>query len=301
MAKEKISGIYCIENLINHKKYIGSSLDIYDRWSHHKSSLRGNRHHSTHLNNAWNYYGENNFKFYIIEKCKKENLITQEQYYIDLYQSSNKNYGYNIQPIAGRTNYNGIKIEDLKTGNFAISYNQYLNIKYYLCNTDIPILEVAKIVNVSDQILYKIYYGKIYKNIFDNSLFIKRNYINGEKHYNSVIDDETAKSIIELLKEGWTNLDIKNKLGVDNRIVSDIRHHNAWNHLTEDIIFPIPKIKQPNRYKKIKQYDLNNNYIRSFESIKDAREYLGINTHSNICAVLKGRRKSAYGYVWKYA
>lgn len=32
MAKEKICGIYRIENLINHKSYIGQSVDIYKRW-----------------------------------------------------------------------------------------------------------------------------------------------------------------------------------------------------------------------------------------------------------------------------
>ena len=44
MAKEKICGIYCIENLINGKKYIGQSKNIYHRWDSHKSSLN-NRHH----------------------------------------------------------------------------------------------------------------------------------------------------------------------------------------------------------------------------------------------------------------
>ena len=298
---EKICGIYCIENTINHKKYIGSSLDIYDRWKHHKASLRGNRHHSIHLNNAWNNYGENSFEFYIIEKCKKEKLIEREQHFIDLYKSYDKHYGYNIQPIAGRTHYDGAKIEDLKNGKYKISYKQYLEIDYYLCNTDIPILEVSKIVNISDQILYKIYYGKLYKKIFDNTLFIKRSFVNGENHYNSVIDDGTAKDIIKLLKEGLTNLEISDKLGINNRIVSDIRHHNAWNHLTENIVFPNPKVKQPSRYRKIEQYDLNNNYIKTFNSLTSVMEYLGINGTGNLCSVLNGRRKTAYGYIWKYA
>ena len=33
---EIISGIYCIINKINNKKYVGLSKDIYRRWGEHK-------------------------------------------------------------------------------------------------------------------------------------------------------------------------------------------------------------------------------------------------------------------------
>lgn len=48
MAKV-ISGIYVITNMTNNKKYVGQAGDIYWRWKHHKSDLRGNRHHNKHL------------------------------------------------------------------------------------------------------------------------------------------------------------------------------------------------------------------------------------------------------------
>jgi hypothetical protein len=35
---EKISGIYKIENLINHKVYIGISNNIYGRWEDEKNT-----------------------------------------------------------------------------------------------------------------------------------------------------------------------------------------------------------------------------------------------------------------------
>ena len=34
-----VSGIYCIENLSTNKKYIGQSVNIYERWKKHISEL----------------------------------------------------------------------------------------------------------------------------------------------------------------------------------------------------------------------------------------------------------------------
>lgn len=50
--KEKNCGIYCIENTVNGKKYIGQSIDIYQRWYEHRSVLRRGKHHSSKLQNA---------------------------------------------------------------------------------------------------------------------------------------------------------------------------------------------------------------------------------------------------------
>ena len=72
MEKEKLCGIYCIENLVNDKKYIGLSRNIEQRFSRHKNALNHNRHVNTHLQAAWNTYGENNFQFTILEICDKE-------------------------------------------------------------------------------------------------------------------------------------------------------------------------------------------------------------------------------------
>ena len=95
------TGIYKITNLVNSKFYIGSAVNIISRWSKHKSKLNLNKHHSPKLQNSWNKYGVDNFKFEIIEECDKEKLIEREQYYIDLYVSFN--VGYNCTPKAGNT------------------------------------------------------------------------------------------------------------------------------------------------------------------------------------------------------
>lgn len=53
----------------------------------------------------------------------------------------------------------------------------------------------------------------------------------------------------------------------------------------------------------IDQYDLNGNYIRSYKNIAEfckLSDKTNINM-GNIGRALKGQRKSAYGYIWKYS
>lgn len=51
-------------------------------------------------------------------------------------------------------------------------------------------------------------------------------------------------------------------------------------------------------YKPVEQWT-NDEYIQSFPSIKDAAKYLGI-CPSSITEVVKGKRRTAGGYIWKY-
>lgn len=52
--RNKICGIYCIENILNDRKYIGQSVDIQMRFYGHKSKLNRNIHDNQHLQFAWN-------------------------------------------------------------------------------------------------------------------------------------------------------------------------------------------------------------------------------------------------------
>lgn len=50
---------------------------------------------------------------------------------------------------------------------------------------------------------------------------------------------------------------------------------------------------------EIDQYDLNNNFIKTWKSIKSAAISLNKNS-GDIIGVCKGYRKSAFGFIWKY-
>lgn len=88
-------GIYCIKNKVNDKRYVGLSRNIETRWKSHKNRLNSGNHINTHLQAAWNKYGESNFDFIIIELCSDDVIKDREIYYISLYKTQDNRFGYN--------------------------------------------------------------------------------------------------------------------------------------------------------------------------------------------------------------
>ena len=80
---KKRTGIYKIKNIITEKVYVGSAIDIDNRWRKHKQMINEGDHHSIKLQNSVNKHGIDQFVFEIVEECKKELLIEREQYWID--------------------------------------------------------------------------------------------------------------------------------------------------------------------------------------------------------------------------
>ena len=57
-----------------------------------------------------------------------------------------------------------------------------------------------------------------------------------------------------------------------------------------------------NHKRKVNQYDLNDNFIKTWGSISDAEKFLNITSIGKICECCqhKNGRKSAFGYKWEY-
>lgn len=105
-------GIYKITNIINDKCYIGQSRDIKKRWISHKNvPFNPNcREYHYPLYQAIRKYGLENFSFEVIEECLIEELNEKETFWINRYNSSDSNFGYNQTLL--EFNQHGIKLTE---------------------------------------------------------------------------------------------------------------------------------------------------------------------------------------------
>lgn len=55
--------VYRITNIQTQKSYVGITEDFGRRKRKHIKELKNNAHHSPKLQNAWNYYGADDFIF----------------------------------------------------------------------------------------------------------------------------------------------------------------------------------------------------------------------------------------------
>lgn len=291
MAKEKICGIYCIENLVTGKRYIGQSQDVYKRFNKHRSELRNNRHHSSYLQHSWNKYGENNFIFKLIEQCSVDSLDKKEIEYISFYNTCDKDLGYNVEcggnvlkTISEETKK---KISNkLKGRKFSDEHKQKLSVS--LSGTNNPMY--GKTGELSPQ------YGR--------NMVGKNNPHYGFKH------TDLAKAKMSKAHKGKP-LSEEHRKQISERSKGE-KGYWYGTHLTEDMRrkiseahkkIPISKqcreasIKANS--KQVAQYDLDGHLLQTFPSTKEAGRCLGIDS-SGISKVCRGIRQTISGFVFKY-
>ncbi len=93
-------GVYEVINIESGKSYVGSSVNIKARWNSHINDLRRDEHINSHLQAAFNKYGEGVFSFCVLEEIEdKEGLCDREQFYLDWVFEADDN-PYNIARCA---------------------------------------------------------------------------------------------------------------------------------------------------------------------------------------------------------
>ena len=141
-----ICGIYMITNNVNTKIYIGQSVNIKKRLIQHRETNGSNGASIIHQEIV--KYGAENFSYSVLRKCSKEELDYFESYYIEKYNSTNEDIGYNVNT----------------GGNFVKMTNTMLNsIIYDLQNTLDNSEEIGKRYEVSGRTIRSINTGEFCK------------------------------------------------------------------------------------------------------------------------------------------
>lgn len=285
-SKKIYSGIYCITNKIDNKKYVGQSVDIKRRWHQHKIELNNNTHCNTHLQNAWNKYGENNFKFDILFKSNDiEEINKMERYYIRLYNSIDQKYGYNIE-FGG--NGVGTKSEEQKKlisinkrgQKSNLNFDQVLKIKMALyCGIDRK--ELYNKFNTNKAVITAICMGTNFSYVASEL----NEYIHDiRKSY----CDERNKEILKLYDEGYTIKEISTLKQLTTSIVEKVvyTHRNINSDknvknkkVTEQISLEIYKLY----INGVKTKDIAEKYNITYTTVKyEINKYKNIENYNNI-------------------
>lgn len=274
--------IYKITNKVNNKVYVGQtnrSLEI--RWREHKS--RAGCHYTSHLYSAMDKYGIDNFIFEKIEEVAEDYLDDREKFWIEYYDSSNPQKGYNLT-IGGQGNRN-YKAETIRC-----LWDEGKSVGEIIVE-----LECNK-STVREALLGHEGYSaheslsrrkNIRKGV--NKFTLKGEFI---AHYDSIISaaggDENIASGIGRCCNG------KGKQA----------YGFQWRFDTEAPPDRLVKSKMGKR--KILQLDGDKKVIKTFISAAAAAREVApdrnVNSASScIIQVCKGNRQSAYGYGWQYS
>jgi predicted GIY-YIG superfamily endonuclease len=86
------SGIYCIENTVDGKRYYGQAKNLARRFKEHRGALKAGRHCNPKLQNAYRKYGVTSFVMRILEECSVSELNIKEQKLLDIHADTEMCY-----------------------------------------------------------------------------------------------------------------------------------------------------------------------------------------------------------------
>ena len=148
--------IYKIINKVNGKVYIGQSVDPYRRFHEH---IKGKKNELSLIHLAIKKYGIHNFEVSIIEK-DIEDYNEKEVFWINYYNSTDRNFGYNI--AYGGENPPVLSGEDSCLAK--MSNQDFHKLENEIANSNISFIELAKKYGLSENYLTKINNGTARRN-----------------------------------------------------------------------------------------------------------------------------------------
>lgn len=306
--KDKNCGIYCIKNLINDKIYIGQSTNIKKRWKVHTKELNCNTHCNSYLQKAWNKYGSDNFKFYVLEKCDKKELNEKEIYYIKtLFAHCNQN-GYNLTfGGEGRRGYHLTDKQKENIRNGRINFKHSKETKEYISKIQTGrLLSDEWKENISRAHKEKIASGDIIPNIINLSNHIEKckTPINCyDSDCNLVSKFDSIHNAAACLNVEATNICkvLKGKHKTCGGYTFTYTTENITKEeLANRFIVEHGKNIHSSKYNYINLLDNDGSIIKTYQNAKIAADELGLD-NSTIVKVCKGKLKQTKGYRFGYA
>lgn len=117
------------------------------------------------------------------------------------------------------------------------------------------------------------------------------------KHIESGVEYEFESITLAENNSGFTRSQIRNVIEGKKQNISDTR-----GTFTIRYKFEVKKIEKDTSAIKcaVNQFDLNGNYVRTFESLVDAATSIGRDNSSGITSCCRGNISNSGGYIWKY-
>jgi group I intron endonuclease len=267
--KRGTSGVYAICNSENGKVYIGSSVNMYNRWYSHRGKLLIGTHPNKYLQNAY-FKNPESLECVVVEETKsRADLFVKEQMWIDFYRAHDRMFGYNHQPKAGKSNL-GLspseetkqKLRDANKGRILGEWtkDRCLNISKALKGRPSP--HIGKIH--SDKTRKRMSEGRI--RYFSNGGSVW----NKGGHYSDLMREKFRVSM-------WENKEVQARKGKT-------------------------RVERKCKFIPVVQLSLDGTPIRKWDSISKASRTLNkgsVAGHiSNVC---NGKSATAYGFKWEYA
>lgn len=101
------------------------------------------------------------------------------------------------------------------------------------------------------------------------------------------------------LKKSKAMMGKKVRLGIKDSEETKKRKSEAFKKRNIDWTYRNLMVSQKTRIPII-QYDLDGNFIREWDSVKEFENITGLKSNGGICLCCQGKRKRTLGYTWKY-
>jgi group I intron endonuclease len=98
IKQASVCGIYSIRHIKSGRVYIGSSVNIANRWRYHRYRLNKGNHDNLYLQRAWTKYGKHEFEWDVIEIVSDYTiLLDRERHHIETNRAGIRKTGFNIR------------------------------------------------------------------------------------------------------------------------------------------------------------------------------------------------------------